>query len=320
MRSGDRSLILELWSLIWNQGLVGPMINSLVFLYTAFFDNFGLSIIVFTIVARGAMIPLTIKQSRQMKRMNALQPKMKAIQAKYPDDKQRQSQETMKLYRTEGVNPIGCLGPMVLQMPIFFGLFWALRKTLPSTPERLTDLSHALYSWLPQVHQAVPLDSTFIGFDLAKTSAENPIPFLLPILVGGSMWVMQKMSSSVASSPQQESTQRMMLWMFPIMFGFFTLSFEAGLALYWIVSNVIGIVVQGFITGWGPIASLALLRRISGPAESQNQSPATTQAAPVEEVVTDDNDRKDGEDARRGNRARSKRARRRALGSRNRRR
>ena len=250
-------MILELWSLIWNQGLVGPMINSLVFLYTAFFDNFGLSIIVFTIVARGAMIPLTIKQSRQMKRMNALQPKMKAIQAKYPDDKQRQSQETMKLYRTEGVNPIGCLGPMVLQMPIFFGLFWALRKTLPSTPERLTDLSHALYSWLPQVHQAVPLDSTFIGFDLAKTSAENPIPFLLPILVGGSMWVMQKMSSSVASSPQQESTQRMMLWMFPIMFGFFTLRFEAGLALYWIVSNVIGLVVQGFITGWGPIASLA---------------------------------------------------------------
>ena len=304
---------MEMIGYIWNAGIIRPMINGLVLLYSLFFSNFGLGIIVFTIFVRAAMVPLTIKQSRQMKAMSQLQPKMKEIQARHANDKARASQETMRLYREQGVNPLGCLGPMIIQMPIFFGLFWALRGTLPSTPEKLADLSTHLYSWLPLVNEAVPLNSSFLWMDLSKYSSENPVPLLLPLLVGGSMWLMQKMTTMPSASPQQESTNRMMLWMFPFMFGFFTLSFEAGLAIYWIMSNIIGIVIQGFITGWGPLVSLKSFWQRKVPAE------ATVLAAPVKEETSDADDRDHRQDSRRGHRNRTKGTRRRPSGRRNRR-
>jgi len=310
---------LEILGDIWTEVLIRPMMNSLVLLYYIFFSNFGLSIIVFTVIVRLALVPLTIKQSRQMKAMSALTPKLKAIQARFPGDKARVSQETMKLYKEEGVNPLGCLGPLVIQMPIFFGLFWSLRGTLPSTPERLADLSERLYPWLPQVNQAVPLDGTFLWLDLAKYSIQNPASPVLPILVGGSMFLMQKMTMMTAASAQQASTNRMMLWMMPIMFGFFTFQFESGLALYWIVSNVVGIVVQGFVTGWGPLTSLTSFRSARGPATATVAPQPTDPTPQVEEARNDDHDRDDGQDARRGDRNRPKGARRRARRGRNRR-
>ncbi len=305
---------MEILGDIWNGVIIRPMINGLVLLYYVFFSNFGLSIIAFTIIVRAAMIPLSVKQSRQMKAMSALQPKLKELQAKYPDDRARVSQETMKLYREQGVNPIGCLGPMFVQMPIFFGLFWALRGTLPSTPESLADLSRHLYAWLPQVNEAVPLDGRFLWLDLARTSSENPIPFLLPLLVGSSMWVMQKMSTTPAATPQQESTNRMMLWMLPLMFGFFTLGFETGLALYWVVSNIVGIVIQGFVTGWGPIATLLSFRQ----AKEPTPAPALTSEKKEAEADKDHGDV--SQNARRSDRNRPKGARRQPRGRRNRRR
>ena len=132
---------MELFGQIWSSVIVQPMINSLIFLYSVAFSNFGIAIAIFTIAIRGVMMPLTVKQSRQMKAMSALQPKIKEIQAKYSKDKQRQSQETMKLYKEQGVNPIGCLGPMFIQMPIWIGLYQAIIKTVPSTPESLVGLS-----------------------------------------------------------------------------------------------------------------------------------------------------------------------------------
>ena len=170
---------------IWNLVIVEPMINSLVLLYVICLGNFGLSIIAFTVLVRAAMIPLTLKQSKQMRAMSALMPKMREIQERHAGDRARTSQETMKLYKEQGVNPLGCLGPMVLQMPIFFGLFWALRGTLPSTPERLADLSDRLYPWLPWVHRAVPLDSSFITMDLSLYASDNPVPFNIPAARAG---------------------------------------------------------------------------------------------------------------------------------------
>ena len=132
--------------------IIQPMINSLVLLYTIFFSSFGLAIIAFTLIIRLILVPLTIKQSRQMRAMTGLQPRMKEIQAKYKDDRSRQSQETMKMYKAEGVNPIGCLGPMFVQFPIWIGLFQAIRGTVSSTPESLIGLSQHLYSWVPLLH------------------------------------------------------------------------------------------------------------------------------------------------------------------------
>ena len=314
---------MEIIGDLWNEAIIRPMINSLVLLYYLLFSQFGLAIIVFTVIIRAIMIPMTLKQSRQMKAMGRIQPKMKALQEKYADDKARVSKETMRLYKDQGVNPIGCLGPMVIQFPIFIGLFWALRGTLATSPEKLVDLSKHLYSWLPQVNEAVPLDSSFLWLDLGKTSVENPVSPLLPLLVGGSMWLMQKMTTTGSANPQQESTQKMMLWMMPIMFGFFTFQFEAGLALYWIVSNILGIVVQGFVTGWGPIAALVAIVRPREPLVELNDAEANTEEASVsapstKEASINEDDRKDGKNVRRSNRTRSKRARGRASGSRNR--
>ena len=305
---------MEIVGDIWNEGLVRPMVNSLVFLYWALFSNFGLSIMVFTILVRVAMIPLTMKQSRQMKAMSAIQPKMAEVDAKYPNDKARASQEKIRMFREQGVNPLGCLGPMIIQMPIFFGLFFALRRTLPSTPESLADLSGRLYNWLPNVDEVVPLDSTFLWMDLAKFSADNPVPFLLPLLVGSSMWLMQKMTTMPSATPQQASTNRMMLWMMPLMFGYFTLYFESGLAVYWIMSNLLGIVIQGFVTGWGPLATVVPSRWRNDPL------PAPALTPPVKEAVIDADDRDNSEDSGRRDRDRPKRARRRSGGRRNRRR
>ena len=317
---------MEILGEIWNGVIIRPMINSLVLLYASFFSNFGLAIIIFTVIIRAGMIPLSIKQSRSMKAMSAVQPRMKELQERYKNDRQKLSQETMKLYREHGINPVGCLGPLVVQMPIFLGLFWALRGTLPSTPERLADLSGHLYSWLPMVHEAVPLDGTFLFLNLAEYSSANPLPFLLPVLVGVSMFVMQKMTTMPSTTPQQESTNRMMLWLMPGMFGVFTLNFEAGLALYWIVSNIVGIVIQGFVTGWTPLVDLAksivnLGRSVATqkPA-AEGAEDSSDEETPAREADTDEKDRDDGQDGRRSNRNRPKGARRRAPGRRNRRR
>jgi|TARA_B100001971_G_scaffold200781_1_gene212744 YidC/Oxa1 family membrane protein insertase len=302
------------------------MINSLVLLYALFLNNFGLSIIGFTIIIRIAMVPLTLKQSRQMKALTALQPKLKEIQTKYSDNKQKVSQETMKLYKENKVNPLGCLGPMIIQMPIFFGLFWSLRATLPSTPERLADLGGSLYSWLPLVHEVVPLNSAFLWMDLAQYASQDSIPILLPVLVGGSMWLMQKMTPVASTTPQQQQTQLIMQWMMPIMFGVFTLSFEMGLALYWIVSNLVGIIIQGFVTGWEPIYKLF------NKGGAGTHTPTTTIEATEEAESDGRNDGADGadgaeadnhddsKDSRRGNRTSSKGTRRRSRGGRSNRR
>ena len=310
---------MEIIAEIWNQAIIRPMINSLIMLYQLFFSNFGLGIIVFTIAVRGLMFPLTLRQSRQIKQMGALAPKMKEIQEKYADDKPRASRETMRLYKEAGVNPIGCLGPMVVQFPIFIGLYQALRQTLPSTPERLAGLSEHLYTWLPQVNAAVPLDSHFLGLDLSTTAQQaGVVGWALAVLVGASMWVTQKMTSMPAADPRQESTQRTMLWMMPLMFGYFTLFFQSGLALYWIVSNIVGIAIQGSVSGWAPLITLATLGRAKPAAEA----PALN--APAEEEGASDagpqGDSDGRENAGRGDRNRTKGTRRRSRGGRNRRR
>ena len=294
------------------------MINGLVMLYAYLFLNFGIAIVAFTLLVRLALVPLTVKQSRQIKAMGALQPKMKEIQDRYKGDRQRASQETMKLYREQGVNPLGCLGPMFVQFPIWIGLYQAILQTVPSNPESLVGLSRHLYEWLPQVHGVIPIDSDFLWMDLALP---DPTPFVMPVLVGVSMWVMQKMTTMPTADERQASTNRMMLWMMPAMFGFFTLNFPSGLALYWVVSNVVGVAIQGFVTGWDPLINLFKFRR--GESEDDTASVEASSAPallPAVEETTDAGDRNIGQNSRRSNRNRSKGTGRRSRRRRNRRR
>ena len=117
------------------------MLNTLMVFYVISFEHMGIAIILFTVLVRAATMPLTLKQIKQMRVMSTLQPKMKELQTRYSGDRARASQETMKLYKEAGVNPIGCLGPLVVQMPILIGLFRVLIQTLFAKPEDLVGLS-----------------------------------------------------------------------------------------------------------------------------------------------------------------------------------
>lgn len=291
---------MEVLSFIWNEGLLRPMTNGLLLLAVAFFHNFGVGIIIFTLLVRLLTFPLTVRQLRQTKAMATLQPKLKEAQTRYAKDRQKISQETLRLYREAGVSPIGCLGPMLIQFPIWIALYYGLVRALPTNPESLVGLSSLLYSWATPVHSAIPFSSQFLGLDLA---GPDPTKIILPVLVGGSMWVMQKMSTFPSADPRQQQTNQIMLWMMPIMFGIFTVQFPSGLAVYWVVSNLVGIVMQYFVTGWGGLATLWQSKRAPAPALTQ----------PAEELSSNEpTDRSEREDGRRGHRVGAKAARRKA--------
>jgi YidC/Oxa1 family membrane protein insertase len=226
------------------------MMNTLIVLTKYLFNNFGLAIILITIVVNAAMLPLTLKQVRSSKAMQALQPKLAEIQKRYAKDKQRLSQEQMRLFKEAGVSPAGCILPLLVQMPVWIALYQSIMHVMAVIPENLLGLSRYLYPW-PVVYSALPLPSTFLWLNLASGD------MLLAILVGGTMWVQQKMVMTPTADPRQQSQANMMLWLMPLMFAFLTLSFPSGLALFWVTSNVVRIGIQYSATGWGGLIKSA---------------------------------------------------------------
>lgn len=221
--------LLETIDLGWSW--VRPLTRAFNWLLKAlhsFVPNYGLAIIILTIMVRLATAPLTNKQMRSMERMRALSPKLKELKEKYGDDRQKQSEEMMKLYRQEGVNPLGGCLPMVLQLPVFIGLFYALRSSI--------QLRQApFFGWINDL--SAP-DALFIvpGLDL---------PFrVLPLIMGATMFLQQKITPMQQMDPAQ---QKMMVTMMPIMMTFVFYQFPSGLVLYWMVSNVLAVSHQLWI-------------------------------------------------------------------------
>ena len=195
--------------------------------------NYGIAIILLTVLLRLVMAPLTHKQMKVMKKnstqMSALQPKIKEVQERYADDAQKRNEEMMKIYREAGVNPLtmmggGCL-PMLLQLPIFIALYYALQSAieLRGAPFGLwiTDLS------VPETLMTIP-------------GLEIPVR-VLPLAMGASMVVQQKMTPMASMDPNQA---RMMMTVMPIMFTVLFYGFPSGLVLYWFVSNLLGMAQQ----------------------------------------------------------------------------
>lgn len=240
--------LFQIIAWLWTNGLVIPMTNFLVLISRLSLGNFGVAIIVFTLIMRGLTWPLTQQQLRSTRAMQAIQPRVQEIQKKYKDPKRR-SEETMKLYREAGVNPLGCLWPMLVQFPIWIALYQAIRITLGATPESLLSLSQRLYPW-SFLRTAIPLENHFLWMDLGV-----PDPLVMPILVGVSTWVQQRMTTpaSASTDPQQQATQNTMLWLMPLMFAFFTLQFPSGLALYWLATNLVSIGLQTLYMGPGNV-------------------------------------------------------------------
>ncbi|MGR3001855.1 membrane protein insertase YidC [Vibrio vulnificus] len=179
--------------------------------------NWGVAIICLTFIVRGAMYPLTKAQYTSMAKMRMLQPKLQAMRERIGDDRQRMSQEMMELYKKEKVNPLGGCLPLILQMPIFIALYWALMESV--------ELRHSpFFLWIHDL------------------SAQDPY-YILPLLMGGSMFLIQKMSPTTVTDPMQ---QKIMTFM-PVMFTFFFLWFPSGLVLYWLVSNIVTLIQQSLI-------------------------------------------------------------------------
>ena len=134
---------------IWQTFLETPLINVMVGLTNLAFGDYGIALLLFTFISRALLFPLTIRMLNSMKNLQEIQPRMQEIQKQYSDPKRRQ-EETMKLYREAGVNPLGCLGPQLIQLPIFIALYQVIRITLGSTPESIIKLSDRLYdvAWL----------------------------------------------------------------------------------------------------------------------------------------------------------------------------
>jgi len=240
---------------IWNLIAMQPMINTLIVLTNYLFNSFGLAIIALTIVVNVLMYPLTMKQIRASKAMQDLQPKIAELQKKYAKDKEKLAKEQMRMYKESGVSPAGCLLPLVIQMPIWIALFQSIMRVMAVIPENLVGLSQYLYSW-PVVYSTLPLTNEFLWLNLATGN------IFLALLVGGTMWVQQKMVMTPTADPRQQTQSTMMLWMMPIMFAWLTMTFPSGLALFWVTSNVIRISIQYFVTGWGGLVKSAPKKQV----------------------------------------------------------
>lgn len=271
----------EIWSLI----AVRPVMNILIVLSHYLFSSFGLAIIALTIVIRGAMYPLSARQLKSTKAMNDMQPKLMALQKKYANDRQKLASEQMRLYREAGMNPVGCLGPMVIQLPIWIALYQSIIRVLAVAPEDFLNLSQDLYSWAV-IYTRLPLNKSFLWLNLAIPDSI----MVLPILVAATMWVQQKMIITPASSPQQRQQSQIMLWMMPLMFGMLTLQFPSGLALYWIASNTIGIIMQYIISGWGGLAELPYLSSILSPKKPGKYTSTPSLPSPDEPTLDEGNE------------------------------
>jgi len=260
--------LFEIIGWLWTNGLVIPMTNLLILLARLSFGSFGVAIIIFTVLMRGATWPLTQRQLKASRAMQATQPKIQEIQKKYKDPKRR-SEETMKVYREAGVNPLGCIWPMLVQFPIWIALFQAIRFTLGATPESLLTLSQRLYP-VDYLQTAVPLENHFLWMDMGEPDGT----LIMAVLVGASTWVQQRMMtpSTAAADPQQQSVNQTMLFMMPLMFAFFTLQFPSGLALYWVATNLIGIALQYIYMGPGEFDWKRLVTLTPAPAPAAKQS------------------------------------------------
>lgn len=244
---------------MWDLLIINPITNALLWLYAVLGNNFILSLTVFTVFTRILMLPLNLRQQRSMVKTQEMQPQIRAIQQKYKDNPQKMQEEFQKIGYNPAESLSGCL-PLLATMPILFGLFQVLRLVLGSTPQTLFELTQRVYPGI-NLTNLLPIESNFLWMNLGQ-----PDPYyILPILVFVTMFVQTKFTSPSAAKknddkskndkkggkeqqddPTAAMTQSMQYTM-PIMFGFFSLSFQAGLSIYFVLSNLIGI-GQGLYT------------------------------------------------------------------------
>ncbi|MFS0821092.1 YidC family membrane integrase SpoIIIJ [Bacillus sp. 1P02SD] len=206
----------------WNKYFVYPLSWLITYFAELFSNNYGLAIIIVTLLIRFALLPLMIKQTKSSKAMQAIQPELKALREKYSSKdqatQQKLQQETMQLFQKHGVNPLAGCFPLLIQMPILIGFYHAIMRTREIA------------------------EHNFLWFDLGES---DPY-YILPLVAGVTTFIQQKITMmGMDNNPQMA----MMLWLMPIMIVVFAISFPAALSLYWVVGNIFMIVQTILIKG-----------------------------------------------------------------------
>ncbi len=235
------------------QPLINVLEQVLLFFHDSIGVGWGFAIILLTVSVRLVLLPLTLKQVTSMQRLQVLAPEMRAIQAKYRDDKQRQQQEMMKFYRENRVNPLASCLPLLFQLPFFIALYYMLRTDLKadmcpgikeyaaSTGTKLANVTCTQFgdSAYAAAHHITVADPSFLFIPDLTAKATGAVLVILIVL-----YVSSQLASGLLSSSSMDRNQRMIMLGLPIVFVTFIINFPAGLLVYWITTNVWTIVQQ----------------------------------------------------------------------------
>ena len=258
---------------MWDTIIVNPFTNALLMIYKLIGGNFGVAIILFTILIRLITHPLMASQIKSSTKMTEFQQskQWQDIQKKYKDDKEKLAQEQMSLYKELGISPFASCLPSIIQIPIIFGLYQSIMRALAASPAQLLILTRVVY---PVFHLAnlVPLNSKFLWMNLGQPERVYlfgvGIPFLA-IIVAITTYIQTKVTMPATSNPgdQGASMNKMMALYMPLLLGYFALTFASGLSIYFITGNVVG------------IAQYALLGKVNWRALIPGAKPVTNALA-----------------------------------------
>lgn len=229
---------------MWDTIIIYPMTNLLLWIYEALGHGphmFGLAIILFTMLIKLITWPLNAAQVKGAQAMQELQndKEWQDIQKKHAKDKEKLAQEQMRIYKERGINPFASCLPTLVQFPIIIGLYQSITRALSATPLDMLKLARTVYPF-QNVENIIPLNSKFLWMDLGQ-----PEPYyILAIVVALTTYIQSKLTMPTSSNPNDQSAQmsKMMVIYMPLLLGWFALTFPSGISVYFIVSNVLGVV------------------------------------------------------------------------------
>jgi YidC/Oxa1 family membrane protein insertase len=245
----------------------------------------GVGIIIFTVFTRVLLLPLTLKSIKSNREMQKLQPKIKELQRKYGKDQRKLQEETVKLYQEHKINPLGGCLPMLMQLPIFIGVYWAVLHLMdpspqyqPVSPEVIRQLQDPAVQdifarpFLGFIHLGTkPFEEGFSNFNGFQY-------IILPVLALVLQFSQQLMAMPRVQDPQQKAMSRAMMFM-PLFFGYITLIFPAGAVLYWTTSSVVGIIQQYYTTrSWGSLANFLKFLPADAPSSTSSAESTTRES------------------------------------------
>lgn len=233
---------------MWETIIVNPFTNILLLIYKLVGGNFGIAIILFTILIRLVTFPLMTSQIKSSQKMQELQnnKKWQEMQKKYKDDKEKLAQEQMKLYKELGINPLSSCLPMFIQIPIIFGLYQSIIRALAASPVQLRILQGIVYPIL-ELQKLIPVNSRFLWMNLGQPEHVYAFGYGIPvlaILVAITTYIQSKVTIVPSSNPKDQTAMmnNMMTLYMPLLLFYFSLNYASGLAVYFVITNLLSII------------------------------------------------------------------------------